>query len=146
MTLPGLEGITVSRWIHSTLTADPELQALLGGAEGIADRVSEGTYAGAATTWVVFTVLEPQDVKVVGMVQVMAMVQFQVKAVCEGASYAPIIPIYQRAHALLEAKANQVVQDGLILTSHRVSGVQYPERANGIEYRHLGGLYETHTQ
>lgn len=146
MTLPGLEGITVARWVTTTLTADPVLQGYLGGAEGIADRVAEGTYDGAATTWVVFTILSPQDVKVVGMTQVMALVQVQVKVVTVGASYAPIVPVYQRVHELLEGRANQVAQDGIVLTSHRVSGVQYPERANGIEYRHLGGLYETHTQ
>lgn len=147
-TLPGLEGITVARWVYGTLTADPTLQDLLGGAQGAAQRVVEGAYAGDAPLWVTFTVLPDfQDVKGVGMVQIMSRVQFQVKVVGKGASYDPLISVYQRAHELLEAKvAQEPSQGGLILTAERVSGVQYPERANGIEYRHLGGLYEALTQ
>lgn len=147
-TLPGLEGITVARWVYGTLTADPTLQGLLGGAQQAAQRVVEGTYAGAADLWVAFTVLPDfQDVKGVGMVQIMSRVQFQMKVVGKGTSYNPLIPVYQRAHELLESKvAQEPAQGGLILTAERVSGVQYPERANGIEYRHLGGLYEALTQ
>lgn len=146
-TLPGIEGITVARWVWSTLTNDTALQDLLGGPQGIQGRVKEGTYDGAADTWVVYTLLEPQDVKGVGLIHVMSRVQFQVKVVGKGASYTPLVPIYQRVHELLEGRTNQEpAQGGLILTAERVSGVQFPERANGIEYRHLGGLYETLTQ
>lgn len=146
-TLPGIEGLTVARWVYGTLTTDPTLQGLLGGPQGILQRVKEGQYDGQADTWVVFTLLEPQDVKGVGLIHVMARVQFQIKVVGKGASYTPLVPIYQRAHELLEGRTNQEpALGGLILTAERVSGVQYPERANGIEYRHLGGLYETLTQ
>lgn len=146
-TLPGIEGITVARWVYGTLTTDPTLQGLLGGPQGIHQRVKEGTYDGADPTWVVYTLLEPQDVKGVGLIQVMSRVQFQIKVVGKGASYTPLVPIYQRVHELLEGRTNQEpAQGGLILTAERVSGVQYPERAGGIEYRHLGGLYETLTQ
>lgn len=145
--LPGIEGITVARWVWSTLTSDPTLQGHLGGAQGATQRVVEGTYGGSADTWVTYTLLEPQDVKGVGLVHVMARVQFQIKVVGKGASYTPLVPIYQRVHELLEGRTNQEpAQGGVILTAERVSGVQYPERANGIEYRHLGGLYETLTQ
>lgn len=146
-TLPGLEAITVARWVYATLTADPTLQDLLGGAQGAAQRVVEGTYTGTADLWLTFTVLDPIDVKAVGMVQVMAVTQFQVKAVAKSSSFSSVIPAYQRAHTLLEGRLNQEpTQGGLILTSQRVSGIKYPERASGIEYRHLGGLYETLTQ
>lgn len=147
-TLPGLEGITVSRWVYGTLSSDPTLQNLLGGAQGAAQRVVEGVYGGQADTWLSFTVLPDfQDVKVVGMIQVMSRVQVQVKAVGKATSYGPLVPIYQRAHQLLESRTNQrPALGGTILTAERVSGVQYAERANGIEYRHLGGLYEALTQ
>lgn len=145
--LPGIEGITVSRWIVQHLSADPDLQARAGGQAALQERIAEGTYAGSAPWWIVFTILEPQDVKGVGMVQIMSRVQFQVKAVTKGASYAPIVPIYQRVNTLLEAQQDQEpALGGLILTCERVSGVQYPERTDGIEYRHLGGLYEALTQ
>jgi hypothetical protein len=145
-TLPGLEAITVARWVYATLSTDPELQALLGGADA-PNRIKEGTYSGAAPLWIVYTILPPVDVKGVGMVQIASNVQFQVKVVGTGQSYTPLIPVYQRVHELLEARlAQEPVQGGIVLTSERVSGVMFPERANGIEYRHLGGLYETLTQ
>ena len=61
-TLPGLEAITVARWVYATLSGDPTLQALLGGPQGAAQRVVEGTYTGTADLWITFTVLDPQDV------------------------------------------------------------------------------------
>jgi hypothetical protein len=145
--LPGIEGVTVARWAFARLTTDPTLQGMLGGAQEAQNRVVEGVYAGSAPTWITFTILEPRDVKGVGMVQIMSMVQFQMKVVGKGASYGPLVPIYQRAHELLEGQTNQEpTQGGIVLTAQRVSGIQYPERAGGIEYRHLGGLYETLTQ
>lgn len=145
--LPGIEGITVSRWIVGRLSADAMLRNMAGSAAALQERIAEGTYPGTAPWWIVFTILEPQDVKGVGMEQIMSRVQFQVKVVGKGASYLPIVPIYQRVHALLEAQqAQEPAAGGLILTCERVSGVQYPERADGIEYRHLGGLYEALTQ
>lgn len=146
-TLPGLEGITVSRWVYGTLAADQEFQDLAGGPENAAQRVVEGTYAGDAPWWVTYTILEPQDVKGVGVVHVFSVVQFQIKVVGIGQSYGPIVPVYQRVHELLESATHQEpAQGGIVLTAERVSGIQYPERAGGIEYRHLGGLYETLTQ
>lgn len=145
---PGLEGITVARWVYGTLTGDPTLQNLLGGPEKAAQRVQEGTYTGDAPVWVVFTIVPDwQDVKAVGLEHIMSVVRVQVKVVGKGSSYNPLVPVYERIHALLESRvAVEPAQGGLILTAHRVSGVQYPERAGGIEYRHLGGLYETETQ
>lgn len=147
-TLPGLETITVARWVYGTLSADPTLRTLLGGPQIAAQAIVEGTYAGTAPVWVTFTIVpDSQDVKTVSQIQIMSRVRVQVKVVGKATSYTPLVPVYQRVHQLLESKVAQpVAAGGLILTAHRVSGVQYPERANGIEYRHLGGLYETETQ
>lgn len=143
----GLEGITLSRWVYQTLTLDAELAGYLGGAQAVFQRVWEGVApAGTGEPWIVFTVMEPQDVKGVGMVQVMSRASVMVKVIGKGSSYGPLLPIYKRAHALLEAQSNKAVTDGLVLTSHRVSGVQYPEQVNGTEYRHLGGIYDMYAQ
>lgn len=146
-TLPGLEAITVARWVYGTITGDPEFQGLAGSPERAAQRVVEGTYAGAEPWWVSFTVLDPVDVKGADLTHLASTVQFQVKVVAKASSFTPTIDPYLRVHELLEGRTNQEpAQGGLILSAHRVSGVKYPERANGIEYRHLGGLYETLTQ
>lgn len=147
--MPGLEGITVARMIFTRLAQDPALRALLGGAQGIQKRIVEGTYSGTEKEWVTWTVVPDfQDVKGVGAVHIFTRVQFQMKVVVQSTSYSPALPIYQRAHALLESITVPVEpsQGGSVLTCHRVSGVQYPEKTGGIEYRHLGGLYEAITQ
>lgn len=148
-TLPGLETITVTRMIFRRLSQDPTLQGLLGGPIAAGNRIVEGTYEGAAPVWITWTVSpDAEDVKVVGNAHVFTRVQFQMKVVAKANSYAPAIPVYQRAHQLLESIAVpvSVTEGGRVLTCQRVSGVQYPEKSGGIEYRHLGGLYEAITQ
>jgi hypothetical protein len=144
---PGLEGLTVAAWLYASLTGDATLQDLAGGLPALQKRVVEGApYAGPAPWWVEFTVMEPRDVKAVGAIQIMSHVQFQVKVVGPTTSYTPLMPVYRAVHRRLESQVNQNAGAGQVLTSERVSGIQYPERTNGIEYRHLGGLYETLTQ
>lgn len=145
-TEPGLEGLTVAQWIYGTLTGSAQLQTLAGGLSALQKRVVEDEYTGTATWWITFTILPPIDVKSADTLQIMSQVQFQVKVVGQTLSYTPLMNPYRAVHAALEGRTNQDTTLGRVLTSHRVSGVQYPERTNGIEYRHLGGLYETMTQ
>lgn len=149
----GLEGIAASQWVTATLTTDPDLVALLGGPDFAVVRVVEGALPpevpttkadGSPWPWVTFTVVEPQDVKVVGLIQVMAMVDVLVRVSVVGETYAPALPVYARVHALLESQTNQVTDQGRVHDSGRMSAVQFPEQANGIQYRHLGGMYRTH--
>ena len=77
------------------------------------------------------------------MVQVFSRVTFDLVVTGEGTSYGPLVPVYQRAHELLEGRANRQTPQGLVLTCSRVSGIIYPERDQGVEYRHLGGTYAT---
>lgn len=146
-TNPGLEGITLSTFLFARLTEDDTLQGLMNATpDGLRARVVEGTAPeGTPYPLVSFTIVEPQDVKGVGQVHLMSMVEAQVKVVDQGETYP--VAIYQRVHQLLESLTLQEVQGGgIVLTCHRVSAVQYPEQANGIQYRHLGGLYRTETQ
>lgn len=144
----GLEGITVARWVYGTLTTSQALADALGvPLEALEDHVWEGTAPGGVEpAWVVFSVLPPVDVKGATMTQIMSMVQVQVKVIGQTQGYGPLLAPYKAVHDALEGRTNQPVQDGLVLTCHRVSGVQYPEQVNGMEYRHLGGLYETNAQ
>jgi hypothetical protein len=143
----GLEGLTVARWVYGTLTTSQALADALGvPLESLEDYVWEGVAPGGLDYWVVFTVQSPRDVKGATMTQIMSAVAVQVKVVGKAQSYGPLAGPYKAAHDALEGRTNQPVQDGLVLTCHRVSGVQYPEQVNGIEYRHLGGLYETNAQ
>lgn len=145
----GLEAFTVQEWIVATLTNDTTLATLAGSPEILEDRVWDGEYRGAedlAPWWISFTVQDPIDVKTVGMIQVMSTVRFTAKVVARGRSYAPALPVYQRVHELLEARLNVPTSDGYLLTSSRVSGFQFPEEDQGMQYRHLGGTFEALSQ
>lgn len=142
MSSNGLEAVTVADWLWDTLTASQDLQDLLGGPVGIQERVAQDTLPfGAELPGIRYTVLPPRDVKVVGMVQVFSSVQFDLVVTAEAQSYGPCIPVYEAAHRLLEGATNAAVPTGQVLTCSRVSGIMYPERDAGIEYRHLGGTY-----
>lgn len=143
----GTEGLVISDWLNDTLTADAALIAAMGGGDAI-DRIGEGLVPAGAGGWpvVTWTVIEPQQINGVGLTEIMARVSFTIKAVTQSRSYAPIVPVVQRIHALIASKANVTVSQGLVLTCERRAGIQYPERTEGIEYRHLGGLYEAHVQ
>lgn len=149
---PGLEGITLARWVYQTLSTDAALAAAVGVTlAALPTQIGEGTAPSTsdpAKPWIVFTVTESLDVKTVGMIQVMAHARIQVRATVRGNSYGPLVAVYQRIHQLLEAKANQAPTGftGMVLTCERVSSVQYPENDQGIQYRHLGGLYDTFVQ
>lgn len=144
----GLEAITALRFVYGRLASDQELATALGtNLEGLDDRVNEGAHPfGTPLPGVRLTIGQPQDVKVVGTTQVWSRVDIDVIVDGEGSSYTPLVDAYERIHTLLESQGAQAVTDGLILTCHRVSGIIYPERANGTEYRHLGGTYRIEAQ
>lgn len=145
----GLEAVAVQEWIVATLKDDTELATLAGSPELLLDRLWDGEYQGSeeeAPWWISYTCQDSVDIKGVGAIQVMARVQFQVKVVARGRSYMPALPVYQRVHALMEARLNQTAPDGQVFTTERVSGFQFPEREAGLEYRHLGGRYEALSQ
>jgi hypothetical protein len=135
----GLEAVTVAEFLWEVLSEDATIQNLLG---GDLDRIAMGTLPfGAPLPGIRYNVLPPRDVKVVGMTQVFSVVTFDLIVTTEGQSYGPCIPLYERAHNLLEGRANHPTSSGLVLTCSRVSGIMYPERESGVEYRHLGGTY-----
>ena len=147
----GLETITATTWLSQLLSADVPLAAAIG--VPVADlwtQLGEGLASEATeeVPWVTWTLEPALDVKVVGGIQVMARVRFQIKATCRDTGYGPVIPVYDRVHTLLEGAAHRslAAEDGFILTVTRVSGVQYPETTEGTQYRHLGGLYEAFIQ
>jgi hypothetical protein len=148
--------LTVADWVTDTLVGDSMpvtgLQALLGGSQAsAAGRVWEGVAPeGTPYPFLTFTVGEIRVVGGVGLVEIMARIPLTLKAVTQGESYAPLVPLVNRAVALISGQANIPTVTpgiaGLVLTCERIGGIQYPERDGGIEYRHLGGLYEVLAQ
>lgn len=151
----GTEGVTAVAWAVSRLLADASLVGMLGGAQAAPLRVLDTPLPDDAPTikddgtplpWVTIAALEPQDIRVVGTIPIMALVEFQVKVSAATNTYGSVAPAYQRVHQLLDMTQGITTPTGLMLTCHRVSGIQLPEKVNGVQYRTLGGLYRTHIQ
>jgi hypothetical protein len=130
-----VETARVDRWLYELLSGDQELQSLVG------DRVY-GYLAppGAQFPFVVFTHQGGHDVLGVGPARVMAHLLYQVKAVGKGNSFAPLQPIADRVDALLQGASGSVV-DGYVLICVREHPFAFVEVDNGVEYRHIGGLW-----
>lgn len=153
MTTTGLDTLYVAEWVLTALAQDAGVQAALGVVTepSAALRIVEAVLPedqpltkpdGTPWPWVTFTFLpETDDLRVVGMVPVMVRTQFQVRVTVAGESYAYVAPVAAACHAVLDGVVAPAGFDA-IGTCHRVAGVHYPEKTNGIHYRHLGGRYE----
>lgn len=88
------------------------------------------------------------DVVATGPYRVMVSCLYLVKAITGGQYYsAAIQQIANQIDALLQAtKADSVPGGGRIISCVRQRPFRLPEITNGIQYRHLGGIYEINTQ
>lgn len=88
------------------------------------------------------------DVIATGPYRVMVTCLYLVKAITGGQYYsAAIQQMANRIDTLLQAtKADSVPGGGRIISCIRQRPFRLPEITNGIQYRHLGGIYEINTQ
>lgn len=136
------EILLVEQWLQSVLVGDAVLVAMLGKHPS----THQCVYAyvapdKAAFPFVVYSYQSGSDVYGSGKARIMSQLTYQVKAVGQGAGYTPLAPIADRIDALLHGAAGAI--PGLaVLSCIREAPVAYPELDdNGIQYRHLGGLY-----
>jgi hypothetical protein len=152
----GLEGITVATFLVDRLASDPDFRTALGvpTRDAALARIAEGVLPpdqptvrpdGSPFPWVTFTIVEPQDVRVVGLAKVLTAVQFQVKVTAATETYAALADVAAAVNARLDAVVNPPTHPA-VATCERLSGVHYPENANGVQYRHLGGLFQAYVQ
>lgn len=134
--------ITVAeRWIYSVLAADGALTAAAPG--GIH---SELAPAGTAYPFVVFQWMGADDVYGTGATRIMVRPLYLVKAVGTGTSKIALETAARRVDALLHQKSNITLATGEVLASHREAPFSLATLENGIQYRHLGGLYRLYIQ
>lgn len=130
-----IETTRIDEWLYTLLSADTELNAV------VDDRVY-GYVApqGAAMPFVLFAYQGGRDVRGVGPSRIMASALYQVKVVGEGASFSGLEAIADRLDALLQGASGSVT-DGAVLMCVREQPIVYVEVDNGVQYRHLGGLW-----
>lgn len=138
--MSGAESIAAEEWLYQTLSGDATLAGLVSGV--YAYQIPQD----ASLPAVLYSYNRGQDVQGVGTARVMASLVYQVKAVVQGESLAPALPIARRIDALLQGAVNITVADGQVLACVRESIVSYAETDEGLAFRHLGGLYRIYAQ
>lgn len=126
----------IEPWLYSTLQDDATLTGLVG------DRVS-GTLSGEllATPYVTFLLQDHRDVLGVGGTIIMADCLYMVKAVSQSAGWGTVTAIAERIQDLLHRESTVISLPNGSLTTVRERIISYPEVSEGVQYRHLGGIY-----
>jgi hypothetical protein len=146
-----IETVRVDRWLYQTLSQDTVLGDLVHG------RIY-GYLAppGATLPYVVYSHQSGRDVRALGPTRIMTDMVYQIKAIGSGGSFAPLKSIVDRLDDLLQGAAGVVIDPrsdimtrglaGQLIRRHvlmcvREQPIAYVEVEDGMQYRHLGGLW-----
>jgi len=117
-------------WLYQALAAGvPSLQAY-----------SVVAPEGAAQPFIVFQQQATSDLMVVGAARVWASMLYLVKVVGQTTSFTALQPAADLVDAALHAAAGQV-GGGTILACTRERAFSLVEESNGLQWRHLGGVF-----
>lgn len=140
----GDEGVQAMEWLYATITGSQDVADSLGVAlEALPDRVwPDPAPGGTVAPFIVFSVSESLDALAVGpQPRIFTTVPAIVKVLDEARDYSGAAPVARALYAALVAQPpTPLAEGGHMLSATRTGGVQYPEQADGIEYRHLGHL------
>lgn len=123
------EVLVASRWLYDTLQ----------------DVAPGGAWSDVAPPhvkdpYIVFSMTDANDVRVVDGIRVLTDALYTVKAVAETETYAGLETYASQIDTALH-NASSVVTDGLIVWCVRERPVAYSETTDGLTYKHLGGMY-----
>lgn len=147
----GLEAAAADQWIFSTLSGDATLVSLLQAAYGGENPPSPEFYSDAMPPDVIYPYVIWQlqtpvgDLMVTDGITVWSTMDFLVRVIDRGQSYATITPIYGRIHQLLH-RASGSVALGVVGECLRLRPLKMPSIDDAIQYRILGGVYRLRVQ
>lgn len=133
-------------WAYARLSTSQALADALGTTLALLpDRVwPDVAPGGTKSPWVVFTTGESQDRAAVGPEdRISTLVPLDVRSTLQGRSYGPLAAVARAVYRALHGRTNDDLADGgVMLCAKRTGGIQYPETAQGIDYRHLGHTFQ----
>jgi len=131
---------TVETWLHNVLSNDVTLSGLVG------SRIYGYVAPNKATfPLVIFQFQGGRDVAGVGAARIMTSGVWLVKSVDRETNFTNLKAIEARIDSLLH-KASGSVADGQVLACVREEPFSLVEVIDGIQYRHLGGMYRVLVQ
>jgi len=122
--------------IYSRLSSDPTIQSVCG------SRIYEGV--SPENTQFPFIRMQEQgshDVLGVGGVRILVPSLWLVRAITRGESFTPIQSVADAIDTQLQGRYNVINGSVYNLGGQRSSPFRLTEVDNGVQYRHLGGLY-----
>ncbi len=135
----------VSGWIYSRLVNDADLMTLATAQDlSLPDRVWEYNAPESTIGWYVrYQRVEAGDVRGLGSHRFMTRLRYLIVVVDRGADW-DHEAIANRIDALFGGVGPLEVADppGWIESSVRIEPFDLPETVGGVQYRHLGGIYE----
>lgn len=142
----GDEGLQAMEWAYGRLSADQALADAIGvELARLPDQVwPDVAPADAVGVVVVYNVVDYQDQAALGDADRLGtIVVLDVKATIQGRSYTPLGAVARAIYDALHGRTNDPLTDGgMVLFAKRTGGLQYPEQAEGIHYRHLGHTFQ----
>lgn len=128
----------VEIWLNETLSGDLDLVNLVGGIDNIVGTLAPEVINPPYVAWLCQSAID----KTGNAGQIIAAdTLYEVKTVAQTGSWDDVRPIAQRVHELLHRPGEVVTTDIGSLSCVRERIIQYPEVDNGVQYRHLGGIY-----
>ena len=129
----------IDKWLYTTLSTDATLAAI------VSTRVYDTLAVETATfPYVVFSFQGGSDVRTNGADRIMVSGLYQVKVVGKGGAFSSLTAAASRIDVLLNAKYGTNT-DGEVWAV-RTQPIKYLEVSEGVQYRHLGGLYRVWAQ
>lgn len=145
MTRSGDEQEQVREWVYARLAGDALLAAAVG--VELVD-LSAHVWPDVAPSdledrWIVYSAQESFPMQPLGPGdRLYVPVPLNVRCVARAGDTAWAYEAFRRIHELLQGNHNHPgIAGAMILTGQRQSGLDYPEEAGGIRYRHVGGIY-----
>lgn len=145
MTRSGDEQQQVREWVFTRLSGDGLLAAAVG--VDLADLPDhlwpDVAPADVEGRWIVYSAEASFPVQPLGpWDRLYVPVPLNIRCIARADDTSWAYAAIRRIHELLQGNWNHPGYGGaMILTGQRQSGLDYPEQAQGIRYRHVGGIY-----
>jgi hypothetical protein len=141
-----LEGHDVCGLVWALLVADSGaggVNTLVGGTPGTPGRIYQGVIPQAvALPGITIGLVAAPDGNTLGGVHAVSTVDVDVRAVVNGTSYGPIVPLARRIHAVLQGSAG-TSGETYAYKLREIDFRRIEEVDAGISYRHLIATYRT---